>query len=482
MPAGITLGAGTVLEPETAHAAIDAGASYLVSPTVGLDVIERARRRGVAALPGAFTPTEILRAWRAGADAVKLFPASVGGPAYLRAVKAPLAEVPLVPTGGVGLEEIGRYLYAGALAVGLGGPLVGDAGEGGDLGRCGGAPRRPSPKCARPARHDRWRRARGTVIRWPGVAPMSGFVRTVLGDVASEELGPTYAHEHLLTCPMGEQVRDDPDLVLYDEQRAAAELRTFVQAGGRALVEASTAELGRDLAGLRRLARRTGVHVVAATGHVCEQYWRGALDLEVEPERALVDGLVRELTVGMDGTDVRAGVVKVGSSLDRVTDAEARVIRAAAAAQRQTGAPITTHTTAGTAAMAQVRALERAGADLSHVCVGHLDRRLVWEDHLALARTGVFLGYDCVGKEQYQPDAERVRFILRLVEAGHGRQVLLAGDMARRRYLGAWGGGPGYRFILREFLPRLCAAGLDDADAQALVVANPASFLTWRGG
>jgi phosphotriesterase-related protein len=242
---------------------------------------------------------------------------------------------------------------------------------------------------------------------------MSGFVRTVLGDVASEELGPTYAHEHLLTRPMGEQIRGDPDLVLDDEQRAAAELRTFLQAGGRALVEASTAELGRDLAGLRRLARRTGVHVVAATGHVCEQYWRGALDLEVKPERALVDGFVRDLTVGMDGTDVRAGVVKVGSSLDRVTDAEARVIRAAAAAQRQTGAPITTHTTAGTAAMAQVRALERAGADLSHVCVGHLDRRLVWEDHLALARTGVFLGYDCVGKEQYQPDAERVRFILR---------------------------------------------------------------------
>jgi 5-phospho-D-xylono-1,4-lactonase len=311
---------------------------------------------------------------------------------------------------------------------------------------------------------------------------MSGFVRTVLGNVASEELGPTYAHEHLLTRPLGEQVRDDPDLVLDDEQRAAAELRSFVQAGGRALVEASTAELGRDPAGLRRLARRTGVQVVAATGHVCEQYWRGALDLEARSERALVDGFVRDLTVGMDGTDVRAGVVKVGSSPDRVTDIEARVIRAAAAAQRETGAPITTHTTAGTAAMAQVQALARAGADLSHVCVGHLDRRLVWEEHLALARTGVFLGYDCVGKEQYQPDAERVRFILRLVEAGHGRQVLLAGDMARRRYLGAWGGGPGYRFILGEFLPRLRAAGLDGAAAQALVVANPASFLTWRGG
>jgi 2-dehydro-3-deoxyphosphogluconate aldolase/(4S)-4-hydroxy-2-oxoglutarate aldolase len=146
MPAGVTLGAGTVLEPETADAAIDAGASYLVSPTVGLDVIERARRRGVAALPGAFTPTEILWAWRAGADAVKLFPASVGGPAYLRAVKAPLPEVPLVPTGGVGLEEIGRYLDACRRARRpAGGRRRGGRGPGGAAAtRRGG--RRPGPR------------------------------------------------------------------------------------------------------------------------------------------------------------------------------------------------------------------------------------------------------------------------------------------------------------------------------------------------
>jgi hypothetical protein len=80
---------------------------------------------------------------------------------------------------------------------------------------------------------------------------------------------------------------------------------------------------------------------------------------------------------------------------------------------------------------------------------------------LALARTGVFLGYDCVGKEQYQPDAERVRFIVRLAEAGHARQVLLAGDMARRRYLRAWGGGPGYPFIVRGLPAPAAGRGAD---------------------
>jgi 2-dehydro-3-deoxyphosphogluconate aldolase/(4S)-4-hydroxy-2-oxoglutarate aldolase len=132
-PPGVVLGAGTVLDPGMADAAVDAGAAFLVAPTVSVEVIALANRRQVPVVPGAFTPTEILTAWRAGADAVKVFPASVGGPAYVRAVKAPLPDVPLVPTGGVALEDAPRYIEAGALAVGIGAPLVGDAGAGGDL-------------------------------------------------------------------------------------------------------------------------------------------------------------------------------------------------------------------------------------------------------------------------------------------------------------------------------------------------------------
>ncbi len=143
------------------------------------------------------------------------------------------------------------------------------------------------------------------------------------------------------------------------------------------------------------------------------------------------------------------------------------------------GAPITTHTTAGTAAIDQVRLLDTAGADLDHVCIGHLDRRLVWDEHLELARAGVFLGYDCLTKEQYQPESERVRFILRLCDAGFSDRICLSGDFARRRYLSAWGGSPGYRYILEEFIPRLRREGLDDRHARALVIDNPARLLVW---
>lgn len=118
------LGAGTVLDPETARAAILAGAEFIVSPTVNVDVIRLCNRYDKMVLPGAFTPTEILTAWDAGADIVKVFPADFVGPAYLKAIHGPLPQVRLLPTGGVNLDTIGDFLKAGACAVGLGGALV----------------------------------------------------------------------------------------------------------------------------------------------------------------------------------------------------------------------------------------------------------------------------------------------------------------------------------------------------------------------
>ena len=120
----VLLGAGTVLDPETARAAFLAGAEFLVSPTVNLDVIKLGNRYDKLVMPGAFTPTEILTAWEAGAQVVKVFPADIGGPAYLKTLHGPLPQVRLLPTGGVNLSTIADFLKAGACAVGLGGALV----------------------------------------------------------------------------------------------------------------------------------------------------------------------------------------------------------------------------------------------------------------------------------------------------------------------------------------------------------------------
>jgi 2-dehydro-3-deoxyphosphogluconate aldolase/(4S)-4-hydroxy-2-oxoglutarate aldolase len=120
----ILLGAGTVLDPETARAALLAGAEFLVSPTVHRGVIQLALRYDKLVMPGAYTPTEILTAWEAGADIIKVFPADIGGPAYLKALRGPLPQVRLMPTGGVNLQTLPEFLQAGACAVGLGSALV----------------------------------------------------------------------------------------------------------------------------------------------------------------------------------------------------------------------------------------------------------------------------------------------------------------------------------------------------------------------
>lgn len=120
----VLLGAGTVLDPETARAAFLAGAEFIVSPAVNVDVIRLCRRYDKLIMPGAFTPTEIVTAWEAGADIVKVFPADIVGPAFFKAMRGPLPQVKLMPTGGVDLSTAEAFLNAGAVCLGVGSQLV----------------------------------------------------------------------------------------------------------------------------------------------------------------------------------------------------------------------------------------------------------------------------------------------------------------------------------------------------------------------
>jgi len=128
--ADVMLGAGTVLDPETARHAILAGAQFIISPSVNVETIKIARRYQVLSMPGAMTPTEIGLALDAGADIIKVFPAEVFGPSYIKALKAPLPQAPLMPTGGVTVENLADWFASGATAVGIGSSLTGPAANG----------------------------------------------------------------------------------------------------------------------------------------------------------------------------------------------------------------------------------------------------------------------------------------------------------------------------------------------------------------
>lgn len=307
------------------------------------------------------------------------------------------------------------------------------------------------------------------------------YIQTVRGPVDPSDLGVCYGHEHLIGAPPPD-VSADPDFVLDDEDAAVEEMRRFRAAGGSAVVEMSTADYGRDAAALRRIAERSGVHVVCATG-----YNKDPFSLRVIGEAGveeLAGRFVGEITNGIEGTDVRAGLVKASSTLDRISEPAERVFRAAAAAHRRTGAPISTHTEAGTMAPDQVRLLESEGVDPRRVVVGHMDRKLDASYHLEVAGTGAFLGYDQISKTKYYPDAERAEMIARLVESGYGKQILLGGDLARRSYWPAYGrpDAPGFDYILSRFVPLLRTVGLSEEAVDDLLIHNPARAFAFDDG
>ncbi|MEZ4702810.1 MAG: phosphotriesterase-related protein [Rhodothermales bacterium] len=303
--------------------------------------------------------------------------------------------------------------------------------------------------------------------------PAHPIVRTVAGDIPADRLGVCYPHEHVFGAPPAGMAATD--FRLDDEAAALREVGWFREAGGRALVDMSTPDYQRDAAGLRRVSDATGVHIVCATGFNKDTFSRPWVDPRSVDE--LVALYVREVTAGIDGTDVRAGVIKAATTLHAVSDCGEKMLRAAARAQAITGAPISTHTEAGTMALEQVALLREEGADPRRVIIGHMDRKLEMDYLREVAATGAFLGIDQISKEKYYPDRARIDAILALASEGFGGQLLLSGDLARRSYWPAYGGGPGFTYILWRFVPWLREAGASEALIRDLLVHNPARAL-----
>jgi phosphotriesterase-related protein len=305
------------------------------------------------------------------------------------------------------------------------------------------------------------------------------YIRTVRGDIDPRELGITYMHEHLYFLPPQPFASQDPDLRLDDPGAAIREVTWFKKAGGNAIVEMTTPELGRNALVLRRISETTGVHIIATTGYNKAKF--SAPWVTNHSPESLAEDMIRDLLRGMDNTDVRAGVIKASSSLNEITSTESLVFTAAALAHRATGAPISTHTEAGTLALEQIERLTAQSVPPHRILIGHLDRKLEPDYLLAIARTGVYLGFDQIGKEKYASDNLRIEMIKMLIANGHVDQIMLSGDLARKSYWPSFGfgNGPGLTYILWRFVSRMIEEGIDRAIVHRLLVENPARFLAW---
>jgi 5-phospho-D-xylono-1,4-lactonase len=309
-----------------------------------------------------------------------------------------------------------------------------------------------------------------------GISTGEPHVMTLLGPIDPIELGVCLTHVHLLCNPPA-LTGEEPDYRLDDEDKSEEEIEAFVTMNGRSLVESSTRDYGRNIEGLVRIAGWAPVHLVSVTGrhhHLHAARMPNALDVE-----SLAAEFIADLQVGMDGTQARAGAIKIGTSRDAVTDVERAAIEAAAVAHQQTGAPITSEAEDGTMVLEQLELLNRHHVAPGRVIVGQLDRRPMDPAYLrAIADTGACLSFDQMGKSERFTDTDRALLIHALVEDGYADQIVLSEDYDRKSLLLAYGGAPGLAYLQEWFMVTLMEIGLDAVTIRKMVVDNPARMLT----
>jgi phosphotriesterase-related protein len=305
---------------------------------------------------------------------------------------------------------------------------------------------------------------------------------TVRGPIPAGQLGVTLMHEHIFIDLLREFRGDG---LLNDTPLAIQELTRFRRAGGGTVVDVTNASLGRHPRTLRAISEQVGVNIVLGSGLYRRQYFDAAW-VDRTSTDTMAEWIVRDLTVGIDDTGIRAGIIGEIACDEWITAQEERVFRAAARAHKKTGVTITTHAARWPIGLAQLDLLAEEGVDLRRVIVGHCDTvsfagwtslAHVMEYHEALARRGAYVQFDTIRRGSEHDIDVRLAYVRNLFEKGHADQILLSHDVCLRSHLRAHGGG-GYDFLLTDFLPRLQSSGLSAEAIGILTVENPRRALT----
>ena len=313
------------------------------------------------------------------------------------------------------------------------------------------------------------------------------FARTVLGDIAPEELGIVYAHEHLVIHG-GRPVQLFPDFELADVDKAVAELAPVQALGLRTVVDAMPADCGRDVLMLAQISRRSGVHVIAPSGLHHERYYHDrhwSVRLSAEEIAGL---FVADIVDGIDELDYngpivkrtphKAGVMKIAGSTGGLTQRDEKVFAAAALAQQRTGCPILTHCEGGTGALEQVEWLTEHGGDPAHIVLSHVDKVVDRAYLRDIAATGARVEYDQGFRWGEEPNGT-LQLLEWAAEDGLLGHITLGLDAARQGYWSEFGGAPGWTYLLGEFAGLMRERGLGDTEQHQLFVDAPAGAYTF---
>lgn len=313
------------------------------------------------------------------------------------------------------------------------------------------------------------------------------FIRTILGDIAPDDLGVCYAHEHIIIDASYTTVVDD-GFRLDDVNAASRELAEFYQLGGRAMIDSMPCDAGRNVMKLAEISRRSGVHIVCPTGlHLAKYYDPGHWG-NFYSETELTALFVTEITEGIDARDCngpfpqrsphRAGLIKIATG-ETITPRAEKIFAAAAAAHCETSCPILTHTEQGTLGMEQVILLEKHGVDLTHVVLSHLDRKPDPAYHREILSTGVRAEYDSAFRWKPEQGNPTLDLLVGLLPE-FPDQIMLGMDAARRSYWKHHGGAPGMNYLLTNFTEQMKSVGLADIDICRIFITNPAQTYAFK--
>ena len=346
-----------------------------------------------------------------------------------------------------------------------------------------------------------------------GVPNMAGQILTVAGPMDPEDLGQTIMHEHVFIdfqnpvarttisratdiglhlAPVGLDILSDvrfrripnrDNLYLTDLDEAIDEVMEFKRRGGQAIVDVTSIGLGRDPHALQQVSQASGLSIVMGAGWYQKQFHPADMDDRTIEE--LTDVIVRDITVGAEGTSIRAGIIgEVGINGNPLTANEMKSSRASARASRITGAAISFHRGGnGEEKFAVLEAVAEEGADLQRVIMGHSNS--IADDLPFMKRLlerGVFIQFDTLGRPNGRlggvDDAKVARGIVELIEAGYADRILLSQDVCNKIHLKRYG-GTGFSYVLESFLPVLRDLGVEEEDIHKMMVGNPRRSLTF---
>ncbi len=346
---------------------------------------------------------------------------------------------------------------------------------------------------------------------------VSGQIQTVLGPIHPENLGITLMHEHLLidtTCYYKESdyasnrsfknIAFTPELTskshdlyihhldgarMYSESEAIKEVSAYKNSGGNSLVDTTSVGIGRDPLALARISRASKLNVIMGSSYYVTNSHPPNMDDKTQSQ--ITDEIVRDITIGVNDTNIRSGIIGEVGNFWPLTQNEIKVLRASGNAQKETGAPITIHSGLGDEApLGILNHLISGGADPSNCILGHLDTAIQSESHfIELAKTGCYLEFDIFGWENtgmfmdeainMPNDIGRLDKIKFLIENGFEDQIVIAQDVCRKWHLSK-NGGQGYDHILNNIVPRMKNWGISQGQIHKILVKNPAKALVFE--